>query len=91
MEQKAKIYYVYFARCSDNGLYIGKTTDLNNRIIKHNNGTGSKFIKQHGEAKIIYYENYNSHLEASRRELQLKKWSRIKKKNLILSKFEINN
>jgi len=77
------MYYVYFARCQDNALYIGKTSDLNNRIKKHNSGKGSKFIKQHGMAKIVYSENYNNHLEASRRELQLKKWSRIKKENLI--------
>lgn len=76
-------YYFYIARCKDNSLYTGITDNTKERIKKHNKGQGSQWIKQHGQAEIVYTEEYKSYLEAHRRELQVKKWSRIKKENLI--------
>jgi len=76
-------YFVYFARCPDNSLYIGCTDDPNQRIERHNRGEGSHWIRQHGSAKIVYLEEYDTLIEARRRELQVKRWSRIKKENLI--------
>ena len=76
-------WYFYIARCYDSSLYIGITSNTDKRIKRHNQGLGSEWIKQHGKAKIVYTEVYNNYLEASRRELQVKKWSRKKKENLI--------
>lgn len=76
-------YYFYIARCKDNSLYIGSTNNTTKRIKLHNKKQGAQWIKQHGYAKLVYQEEYNSYLEARRRELQVKKWSRIKKENLI--------
>lgn len=76
-------YYFYIARCQDNSLYIGYTADINKRIERHNKGQGSQWIKQHGPAQIIYKEEYKTRIEAMKREIQIKKWSRIKKENLI--------
>jgi len=76
-------YYLYIARCEDNSLYIGVSSDYNKRIKKHNKGLGSKWIKEHGQAKIIFIEEYDNYLETHRRELQIKKWSRKKKENLV--------
>lgn len=77
----------YIARCQDASLYIGVTGDLNKRLKRHNSGFGSRWIKQHGEAKIVYSEKYDNYLEAHRRELQIKKWSRKKKESLISSEW----
>jgi len=52
-------------------------------LKKHNQGKGAKWIKQHGTAKIVYIEKHNTYLEARQRELQVKKWARKKKENLI--------
>jgi len=76
-------WYFYIARCEDKSLYIGISIDVKKRIIRHNSGHGAKWIKQHGQAKIVYIEIYNTYLDAHRRELQIKKWSRDKKENLI--------
>jgi len=76
-------WYFYIARCIDNSLYIGITSNTKERIIKHNKGLGAQWVKQHGQAKIVYIEEYEAYPEAHRRELQVKKWSRIKKENLI--------
>lgn len=76
-------WYFYIARCQDNSLYIGMSTNDRERIRRHNKGQGAHWIKQHGPAKIVYAEEYDNYLEAHRRELQVKKWSRKKKENLI--------
>jgi putative endonuclease len=76
-------WYLYIARCKDSSLYIGITQNLKKRIERHNQGLGSAWIKQHGLAIVVYTEEYDSYLLARRREIQIKKWSRIKKENLI--------
>lgn len=76
-------YYFYIARCKDNSLYIGVTNNNRERIRRHNKGQGALWIKKHGQAKIVYTEKYDIYLAAHRRELQVKKWSRKKKENLI--------
>lgn len=76
-------FYVYIARCADESLYIGLTKNLKNRIKTHNQGKGANWIKQHGPAIVVYTETFKTYLEAHHRELQIKKWSRKKKENLI--------
>jgi len=84
-------WYFYIARCKDKNLYIGVTNNTKERIKRHNKGQGAQWIKQHGPAKIVYTEEYNTYLEAHRRELQVKKWSRKKKENLINHKHPTKN
>lgn len=79
-------YYFYIARCIDNSLYIGSSDNPSRRIIEHNSGTGAQWIKHHGSATVVYTEEYETYIEAHRRELQVKKWSRKKKENLIQRK-----
>lgn len=76
-------YFFYIARCADNSLYIGISYDPPRRIIEHNSGVGAQWIKQHGQATIVYTEKFLDYLSAHRRELQVKHWSRIKKEHLI--------
>ena len=53
------------------GLYVGITTDLENRI------------RQHGQPTLLYYEGPISKADALKRERTLKGWSRKKKLELI--------
>lgn len=76
-------YYLYIARCRDSSLYIGVSNDLSKRIKRHNEGYGAKWVQQHGEACVVYTESFDNYLEAHRRELQIKKWSGVKKERLI--------
>ena len=76
-------YYFYIVRTVDGNLYIGSSNNLNRRLIQHNSGRGAKFMKDHGEAEMVYSEEYSTYLEARHREIQVKKWSRQKKENLI--------
>ena len=38
-------HFIYVALCKDNTLYTGYTTNVEKRIMAHNNGTGAKYTK----------------------------------------------
>jgi putative endonuclease len=69
---ECKMYYVYILLSQKDGkLYIGSTSDLNKRKIKHDNG----FVlatKYRRPLKLIYYEKYLSEHDAKRREIFFK-------------------
>jgi putative endonuclease len=56
---------------------------LHLREEQHSARLGSKYTKKHGFKKIVYYEEYDSLETARQREIQIKKWKRKKKENLI--------
>jgi putative endonuclease len=64
-------------------LYIGLTNSLSRRVWEHRQGTGANFAAAYQCHKLIYYEYYSNVHEAIDRESQLKKWSRVKKVDLI--------
>ena len=37
-------HFIYVALCKDNTLYTGYTTNVEKRIMAHNNGTGAKYM-----------------------------------------------
>lgn len=76
-------YFVYLARCNDESLYAGSCTDINAREIKHNKGEGAQYTKLRRPVKIVYFEKFDNLAEARRREVQIKRWTRMKKENLI--------
>uniref|UniRef100_A0A7C4R4J7 GIY-YIG domain-containing protein n=1 Tax=candidate division CPR3 bacterium TaxID=2268181 RepID=A0A7C4R4J7_UNCC3 len=53
------------------------------RFDIHRSGYGAELTKKNKPIKIVYTERFNSLKEARRREVQIKKWSRIKKEKLI--------
>lgn len=75
-------YYFYLARCNDESLYAGSCIDIVKREARHNSGKGAQYTRLRRPITIIYHEKYSRLLEARRREMQVKKWSRIKKENL---------
>nr|WP_321236076.1 GIY-YIG nuclease family protein [uncultured Psychroserpens sp.] len=64
-------------------LYIGITSDLNKRVVEHQNGIGSKFTKKYNLKDLIYYEEFSNIKQAIAREKQIKNWKRDWKLNLI--------
>lgn len=76
-------YYLYILRGSKNHLYIGVTSNLNQRIDRHKSGDGAEFTKRNQVFELVYFENFPTLLEARRRESQIKGWRREKKENLI--------
>ena len=64
-------------------LYIGVTSSLDERIIDHKYGKGSKFSAKYNLTVLLYFEEYPNIDEAIEREKQLKNWHREWKFNLI--------
>jgi len=61
---------------------------LKKREERHNDGTGAKYTRSRRPVHIIYFESFETLVEARRREVQIKKWSKIKKENLVSGKFK---
>ncbi len=75
-------YYVYILLCDKNTYYIGLTRNLEKRLDNHKNKK-SKYTKIFKEIKFVFFEEYKTKQEASKREKQLKGWSSAKKRALI--------
>jgi putative endonuclease len=70
-------YYVYILANKRNGtLYVGMTDNLAERVVRHRNGRGSKFVQKYNLHGLVYYEKVNGYREARSRERQLKWWKR---------------
>jgi len=80
-----KKYFFYVLRCSDNSLYCGMTSNLENRLKEHNsNGTkGAKYLRAKKPVRMVYSEEFPDIKTAMNRELQIKKWTKAKKEALI--------
>jgi len=74
--------YILFSD-SKNRYYIGYTSNLEERIVRHNQKSKG-FTGNINDWKVVYTESYISKEEAQKRELQIKSWkSRIKIQELI--------
>jgi len=79
-------YFVYILECSDKSLYTGITKDVTKRILEHNSSIkGAKYTKSRRPVKLVYEEPSLNRSTASKREYQIKKFTRLKKLNLIQS------
>jgi putative endonuclease len=81
--QIQKPWFVYIAECGDGSLYTGVTNDVKKRIEKHNSGKGAKYTKFRGPVKLVYFEKCFNRSQASIRESEIKKLTRIQKLKLI--------
>ena len=76
------IVYIIYSSLK-NKFYIGFTSNLEERIIRHNQKSKG-FTGNTNDWKIVYTERYATKLEAISREKQIKSWkSRIKIQELI--------
>ena len=77
------MHYIYILRCSDNTLYIGRTTDVPLRVAAHNAGRGATYTYKRRPVRLVYTEPHPNEKTAARRERQLKRWSHAKKQALV--------
>ena len=79
-------YFVYILECSDGSLYTGITKDVVKRIDEHNTSIkGAKYTKARRPVKLVYEEPSLNRSSASKREYQIKKFTRLEKLQLIQS------
>lgn len=80
---ETKKNYTYMVRCRDGSLYTGWTNDLEKRIQAHNQGTGAKYTKTRRPVELVYYEEYESKIQAMKREYEIKQLPKKKKEEMV--------
>ncbi len=79
-----KYYYVYILSSRKYGtLYVGVTSNLEQRIYRHKAELVDGFTKKYHIHELVYYEIHSDIYEAITREKQIKRWKRQWKINLI--------
>jgi putative endonuclease len=66
-------------------LYVGVTSQLEQRVWQHKIGVVDGFTKKYHVHKLVFFELHQSMYSAIEREKQVKKWKREWKENLIKS------
>jgi len=82
----SKEWWLYILLCGDGTLYVGITTNIENRISKHQSGKGAKYTRGRGPFQLLYNELVGDKSEASKREFHIKHMSRHEKMDLIVKK-----
>lgn len=77
------MWTVYVVRCRDGSLYTGITNDLDRRLGAHNGKKGGKYTRSHAPVELVYSQRKRSRSTASRRENEIKRYSRKKKLAMI--------
>lgn len=78
-------YFIYILRTSSNTLYIGQTNNLGKRLKEHKNKSNksAKYVRYFDSVELVYSEKYRTRKEAMQREIELKKWTKIRKEALV--------
>ncbi len=77
---------VYILASAPNGiLYIGVTSDLHARMATHDQELLDGFTKRHGIKMLVFYEFFETMMDAIGREKRLKDWHRAWKVRLIMN------
>lgn len=67
------MFYTYILKSlKDNKYYIGSTSNLKARLLKHNKGK-VRSTRHRTPFKIVYYEKFISRNNAYKRELEIKR------------------
>jgi putative endonuclease len=84
-----KTYYVYILECSDKSYYTGMTSDLEKRLVQHQEGkTFDGYTSKRRPLKLVWHVECNDPNDAIRIEKQIKGWSRRKKEAIIENNYE---
>lgn len=83
-------WYVYMVVTEKSHYYTGITTDLSRRLLQHQDvyegkagAKGAKYFRTQKPLAIVYSCCFNNRADASRREREIKKLSKLQKTRLI--------
>lgn len=79
-----KWFYVYILMNRSKGFYIGVTNNLRKRVFQHKTGILEGFTSKYKLSRLVYWETFKDVKSAIAREKQLKRWTRVKKMQLIV-------
>lgn len=75
--------FTYILECADGTLYTGWTTNVEKRLLVHNEGQGAKYTRARLPVKLVYVEDFQTNQLARQRECAIKKLTRNEKLKLI--------
>lgn len=78
-------YFVYIVECKGQTFYTGYTHNLEKRLKRHNNKTGSKYLRGKLPVRLVYAKKYRYYKSVLRAERDIKKLSRKQKEDLVKS------
>ncbi len=76
-------HYVYVVECSDGSFYTGYTTDVERRVVEHNDGTAAKYTRGRRPVELVHVESFDDQTAAMQREYAIKQLRRSAKEQLI--------
>ena len=76
---------VYMIECADGSLYTGIAKDVEKRTREHNDGKGAKYTRGRTPVTLVYREQCGDQSRAVKRELAIKRMSRVDKRRLFES------
>lgn len=83
-----KKYYVYILKCSDGTYYVGMTSNLEKRILEHQNKKDpNSYTAKRLPVELKFYSEYSDPTVAMDMEIKIIKRSRAKKESLIKGEF----
>lgn len=82
-EEQQRYYYMYVLVCADETLYTGYTTDVDQRVEKHNLGKGAKYTACRRPVRLLASAQFPTKHEAMSAEYRFKQLSRAEKLSLI--------
>ena len=74
---------LYILECCDGSFYTGVTTDIDNRLRKHQEGTASCYTRTRRPVVLVYQEACGTRSRSLVRECEVKSLSRQRKEELI--------
>jgi putative endonuclease len=80
------MYHLYIVRCADDTLYTGITTDLERRIVEHNESPkGARYTRARRPVTLVYSKKCRNRISASKQEWNIKQMTREQKNELVSS------
>lgn len=76
---------VYIILCTDDSFYTGITNDVARRFNQHGKRRGAKYFRGRQPRELVYVETGHDRSSASKREIAIKKLSRLDKLRLLAS------
>ena len=82
-------WFVYICESKAHHYCVGISLNPEQRLMSHNSGIGSKMAKDQGAFRLLYIsKEFTTKPLARKREMQIKRWSRVKKEKLIQGTWE---
>ena len=75
-------WFCYVLECADGTFYTGITTSIERRLAMHKRGRASRYTRGRLPVRLVYAAPYGDRSSASRREVEVKKMPRAKKRRL---------